>query len=442
MPEFNWVVLAGVEFGLLLMIACFFLLFHVRGLRVLIAALEARVLSLRDVLRGARSEAKAARSELAELRRQSRDFAACLEQQIDITRDRHQSLQPDRDIVLDIAPDSPLERQALALRYALLIAEKEAWEAGDGSGPDFEVLGTKLGAIIGFYRQHAPAPADTDAAAAAADADGDADSLQQTIDDQRRQIANLERFRQLYFDGEKRWREASSRADGYIEELRTLGHSLGGGADFDGLLQQYNDVYAGLGELLTRNSEPETRPVAGATRIIVNQDEVNRLRNMAVDQHKVILQLKKQLAEAKSIEQKDAVIAELQKQLDRQERFLKESETCTRLLEDELNRTIEENQQLRSKAGGGSGVEDAEQQEMQRLIADLTRESREMLGAVAVLEEENRSLLAQLQEAGAAGEGSDSAALREQLQGAQNELQALQQRYVELEEHYLELKMQ
>ncbi len=427
MADSRWILLAGLEFGLLLLIACLFLLFHVRGLRELIAALEAKVVSLRKVLRGARSEATEARSELAAMRRQSRDFADYLEEQITATRNQHLSLQPDRDIVLDIAPDSPLERQALALRYALLIAEKESWEATEGKGCDWDVIGAKLGAIIDFYQQHAPVPAvEPDAGAG-----DEASALQQTIDSQRRQIANLERFRQLYFDGEKRWHEASSRADGYLEELRALGQTLGGGSEFDALLHQYNDVYARLGEFMTRNPEQEQR-AAPAQRVIVNQDEVNRLRNMAVDQHKVILQLKKQLAEAQSIEQKDAAIAELQKQLDRQARFLKESETCTRLLEDELNRTLDENQLLREQADGGG----AEQQELQQLVSDLTRESREMLSAITVLEEENRRLQAGLLD------GGDSTALRDQLQGAQSELQSLQQRYVELEERYLELKMQ
>ncbi len=438
MPQFNWILIAGIEFGLLLFVACLFLLFHVRGLRELIAALEARVLSLRDVLRGARFEARSARRELAEIRRQSRDFVDYLDEQIAATRNQHLSLQPDRDIVLDIAPDSPLERQALALRHALLIAEKESWEATEGKGCDWEVLGAKLGAIIEFYRQHEPVASGQRGEGVSPDA-----TLQQTVDGLQRQLANLEKFRQLYFDGEKRWREASGRADGYLEQLRALGQSLGGGSDFDTLLQQYQDAYADLGELLTRNPEQEQEPQRAsrpAQRLVINQDEVNRLRNMAVDQHKVILQLKKQLAEAQTIEQKDAVIAELQKQLDRQERFLKESETCTKLLEDELNRAIDENQQLRDQAGAGGGQSDVEQQEMQQLVADLTRESREMLSAITVLEEENRRLHEQVRADGA-GEG-DSAAAREQLQGAQNELQALQQRYVELEERYLELKMQ
>jgi hypothetical protein len=437
MPEFNWVLLAGIEFALLLICACLFLLFHVRDLRTLISALEARVLLLRDVVRGARSDASSARRELAEMRRQSRDFGDYLEEQIAATRNQHLSLQPDRDIVLDIAPDSPSERQALALRYALLIAEKESWEATGGKGCDWEVLSAKLGAIIDFYRQHESQPT----------VDGEPASVQ-AIDGLRRQVANLERFRQLYFDGEKRWRDASTRADGYLEELRALGQSLGGGSDFDMLLQQYHEVYADLGKLLTHNpeSEPQSGPKsqlgAPAARIVVNQEEVNRLRNMAVDQHKMILQLKKQLAGAQTVEQKDAVIAELQKQLERQERFLKESEICSKLLEDELNRAIDENQSLRQQLVDAAAG-DAEQQEMQQLVAELTRESREMLGAITVLEEENRRLQAQLPKSGAeAGGAVGDIALREQLQLVQGELQSLQQRYTELEERYLALKMQ
>ena len=332
MEESRWILLAGLEFGLLLFIACLFLLFHVRSLRMLVAALEAKVMSLRKVLRVSRSEARETRSELAAMRRDSRDFAGHLEQQIAATRERHLGLQPDRDIVLDIAADAPRERQALALRHALLIAEKAAWEASDDDGFAWAVLDTRLGAIIDFYQRRGPAPA-ADTVAAVGDAKSTA------------AVAN--------------------------------GATASGSPTGDGGVEL---------------------PVVALQRVIVNQDEVNRLRNMAVDQHKVILQLKKQLAEAQSIEQKDAAIAELQTQLDRQARFLQESDTCIRLLEEELQRALESQHQQQTPG------DSADVQELQQLVVDLTRESREMLSAITVLEEENRRLQAQLPEGANDGE--------------------------------------
>lgn len=80
-------------------------------------------------------------------------YADHVEAQIAATRSQHFSLTPDRDIVLDIAPEAPLERQALALRHAFLIAEKEAVLAGADNDIAWDMLQAKLSQIIQYYGQ-------------------------------------------------------------------------------------------------------------------------------------------------------------------------------------------------------------------------------------------------------------------------------------------------
>ena len=80
-----------------------------------------------------------------------KSFLDYIDEEIDATYVHHQSLNPDRDIVLDIAPESPIERQATALRHAFFIAEKEARYAGEEDHSSWDVLVTKYQHIIQFY---------------------------------------------------------------------------------------------------------------------------------------------------------------------------------------------------------------------------------------------------------------------------------------------------
>jgi len=214
--------------------------------------------------------------------------------------------------------------------------------------------------------------------------------------------------------------------------------------------------------------------------VIANQEEVLRLRNMAIDQHKMILSLRQQLESAQSIEEKDAAIAALHKQLERHERFLKESDICAKQVEAELERTLTRNHELEQQLlaaqqvvdsdvktmqaelartlvenealeqqlvelkqqGGGASASDDEMEQLKKIIEDFTHQSCEMLGAIEQLEQEARVLREQLTGAEAGVAPAEMTALQQQLAEAERELLSLQAQHVELEERYLELKIQ
>jgi Sec-independent protein translocase protein TatA len=448
-----WVYLIGYELAIVLVIVCLILFAYGRSLRRLIGALEDRVVALRESMRKKNLLFNTLKGELESLRHQVRHgYSDALEQQLDATRNRHASLSPDRDIVLDITADTPLDRQALALRHAFLIAEKEAVIAADGKGVDWDILQAKLTRIIQFYgtpelppgdgvldegfELDVPLEIDTDDGGQSGDA---------TLDNLKRQIENLEKFRRLYFDAEKKWRDARAEAGRYRQELLALGESLGGGEQFNELLRSYVDVYGDIDKVLQAEAEnggeaPGASVSVGKI-VITNQEEIQRLRNMAVDQHKLIVELKRQLAGAESEEDKECLFAEMQNQLERSERYLKESDNCVRQLETEISRLAQENDDLQKRAkAGGADPKVMEELDMARnLIASFTEQSRDMLSAIAALEEDNRKLA----EAGSAGGDSGRAAeLTAKLDKAQQELLDLQTQYIELEERYLELKMQ
>ncbi len=269
------------------------------------------------------------------------------------------------------------------------------------------------------------------------------------IEAYKKRIENLEGFKKLFFEMESKWETAKGQAEEYHEQLMAVGLQLGGGESFEKLLNDYSANFDELGGIIVSGGDSVT-PVNGDTieidgrtpsvgkMVIANQEEMQRLKNMAVDQHKVITELKRKLIDASTPEQQAQVADELTGQLEQQERFIKETETCTKLLEGELERTAQENEQPRKDLNGTDSAEETEK--LQQMVGDFTAESQDMLKTIGAMEEENQALKTQL-ESGAGGDAANVDVLKDKLGGVQQELLNLQTQHIELEERYLELKM-
>lgn len=468
MPDNSILLLIGLEIAVVLICLMGLVMWRARNLSKTGSALEAKVIELRQSLKGVRSELKVVRAEATPAQSQA-DYGEIIDAQIGATRNHHLGLNPERDIVLDMAMDAPAERRAVSLRHAFLIAEKEAWLASDnGRDVDWSVLEAKLGQIIQFYEQPA-ASADTeifteadgldaldldgDIAEMLPAADSEAVALQEIVENQKRQIANLERFKKLFFDADDKWRKAGKQAEQYRQEILAHSRTLNAGDEFNALMDNYNRVYVEFGSALADGELPRAAVEVGGEQpsvgkmVIANQEEMQRLRNMAVDQHKMILRLRQELEGAHTLEEKDHVIGELHKQLERHERFLKESDICTKQLENELERMLEENHVLKKKVievkqnTAPVQVANTDVEKMAAIIEDFTQQSGEMLNALEVLETECNELRLQLKSAETVpGDPAAVDGLKEQLAAAQQELLNLQTQHIELEERYLELK--
>ncbi len=486
MPDNPIIILAVVEMAVVLLFLIGALLFFISGQRRTLGTLEDKILTLRNTLKSARAEVKAARAELtARAGTTGGDFGEIIEEQINITRNHHLSLSPERDIVLDIGPDTPLDRRAVSLRHAFLIAEKEAWLAAEGKAIDWDVLSGKLARIIEFYEQAAtpvpaafpetesdmfdaleiePEPASVLAEPVVSGTESEElTELRETLANQKRHIENLERFKALFFATDEKWRAASEQAEQYHQLLLQKSRDIGVNADYEALLEKYGRVYDDFdASLAAERGDGQHRPAAvpvieidadepSVGRIVIaNQEEIQRLRNMAVDQHKMILRLREELTSAHSSEEKDRVIAELHKQLERHERFLRESDLCTKQLENELDRVLNENHGLKiklqdAKIHAAPAATDANVEQMLKIIEDFTEQSSEMLNAIEKLENECSELRAKLAAGGESRSGRDDNAelgrVRQELAAAKQELLTLHAQHVELEERYLELKV-
>lgn len=426
MTATEWALIILAELAVLLLALLLFALWDRRRRQSQMATLVERVQTLRG-------QVKQARVQVAQLQQQVHNAASLqryddwLDQRLQETREHHAGLGPDRDIALDLGDEASQQRRAAALRHAFLVAEKQACQEEQ---TDWSVLAERLQQMIEFLQEQAvevlpghiveDEPADTDAS----------DSTE--LETLRKRVANLEGFKKLYFELEEAWQRAQQEAEQSAAEWREEGDG-----DVEALLERYRQSYASVEEILLRD-QPSAgggvddsaleRPSVGKM-VIANQEEVQRLRNMAVDQHKVIEQLKRQLLGASSAEDKERLITEMAEQLERQKRFLKESETCTELLEKELNAALERKQELEVLLQQNPDSIDSEEiHHLETLVEDLTDEGRNLLESLAAVSEDNHKL----RETGSGDAGGDGS-LRE-------ELDALRMEYAQLEERYLSLK--
>ena len=257
----------------------------------------------------------------------------------------------------------------------------------------------------------------------------------------KKRVENLEKFKQLFFDLEKRWNQAQSEAQHYYNELHALAGGIEDREKYEMLLGQYGNSYNDIAQYLHTTSAAITgQPVESKTINIIRQDpraaeEIMKLRNVAADQYRVISNLQRKLEEARSAEEKDLVIKELEQQLQRQVRFVQESDTCVQLLEDELNKAHEQLAKQEDIIAHEHTLEE-ENQRIKETLQSFTHESKELLGNLETLERENDKLKMDLEKTGTEPDSAAPNSLP-----LQAELNELRKQYTELEEKYLELKL-
>jgi len=423
----NWVLIGAIETYAVLVIVCIFLLYHARGLKGLINRLQNKISDLVADLANAKQQFK----EAQQATNNGGSYSDQLEVQIDKNREYHQSLSADRDIALDLDSTTPLERKITALRHAVLIAEKEASLAGEDFSPNWNIIQNKFGGFLEFFNQGGTAPSGIQSL----EDDGDAmEGLQQALSDSYQRIENLEKFQQLFFEMEDKWEATKQQADDYFQQLQQLSVDESAQPQFDALLNSYRAVYDDIDQHFQQASSKKgtvelvSEPSPSPAR---SNAELDKLRSVAANQHQLINELQRRLDSANSNEERIELISELQKQLELQLRYVKESETCIELMDNELQSANERIQQLEQQAGkaeaGASRVKSLEAN-----VEKSAMECLKMKRMIDKLQQENDQLA---QQAMSTTSPADSQALK-------NKFQQLQQKYLGLEEKYLKLRTQ
>lgn len=369
---------------------------------------------------------------------QVQTYTSYIDEQITNLRDYHGKLKGGQEIALDIDPSAPLERRVAAMRHAVLIAEREATLTDE---VNWLALEARYKALFSYYEDY-PSP----------QAQARIKDLSDSLGQSHKQLAALEKYKKLYFDLEANWHACKNQADAYYKQIQgqvelVEGESTGA---LVALVDNYHHSYSAVTQLFDEQEPlPETLKVANK--------ELIELRKMTAQQHQLIDDLKQKMKSANDDNIKVELIRELESQLVRHERFLAESESCIKLMEDELAVTYKELQSLKAKLkvlpdlkaqikdlNEDAGVSDVM---LNRLKEDVKKLKLELAQAVANKPKADpKSLLGQVQESGVPSEIHQVNDFENDLENDFDQLkikhEQLEKQYADLEERYLDLKLE
>lgn len=339
----------------------------------------------------------------------SKTYSEYVEEQINLTKQHHEALTPDQDISLDLGLDNPLPRQIVSLRHAFLTCEKQALIQGESHKPNWSFIQEKLSQLIDFY---------TEARTLSEGLDDEIDDEKELL---KQRIVNLEKFKTLYFDLEKKWEEAQKQADDCLEELTEYANDQDDEA-LSSLVDRYQSSYEGFNDVMQTLSDKPEKNKQSVIEIVRSDPkstaEIKQLKGIAIDQQRVINELQKKLNEDSNHSE---LTASLSEQLEQQGRFIKEAESCISLLENELNtaQSALENNVVAIERG----------EKAKEALAQYARDNKRLQDTIDKLTKENIKMDKALNSSGSSVVASSE------------EFKELQQQYNELEDKYLELKM-
>jgi hypothetical protein len=403
-------LIVGAEVMVILIAILIFLLFQNRNLRRMVQQLKQKAQTLLSQIKNSGTDAPA---------HDPSGYLKFIDQQIDNTVSHHESLNSTRNIVLDIDGESALPHRTAALRHALLTAEKDAF-AGDDK-PDWRALRSRYEQIFSFLEDEDSSNNDS------AQSGLDSEQLRTELENAKSRINNLEKFKQLYFDLEDKWQSSKAEAQEHFNNISALASDLDASGNLSNALNDYHTSYVEVEKLIERGS-PDIVEVAGSN----NQSlaEIQHLRSVAADQHRIIEGLQQRLRNASNDEERTHIVQGLQDELQKQMRFVQESETCIQLLEDELGVALKDVEQLKAKLNTLP--------QLKAEMVDTRNRFDQMELKYHTAVSENRKLQKKLKE----NKSSLAPANSAEVTKLQNELNEMSKRYNELEEKFLDLKLQ
>ncbi len=415
----NALIFVAAEIIIVLLVCTVIFFVHSRKLKSLVRRQQEKLLAL--------LESQPKPSQAAPPPEPTQNYKSYLNEELDATSAQFSVFSPDQDIALELPNDSPLLQRILALRYAFLRAEELGTTEDKGTTEYWSIFQQALEPLLS--------------------AQGDPNSeLKAELETAKKRIENLEKFKRLFFDMEKQWAAAQANAQDYYAQLLALSEGVEDRAAFNNVLESYHGVYDSIQQNITQVIQNPDSFNQHKTINITRQDpraaeEIVKLRNVAADQHRIINDLQRKLTSAATAEEKEVVIQELQQQLQRQIRFVTESETCIQLLEDELAKAHEEIS-FQERSLDETNTLSEENQQIKNALHSFTLESKDLVSSINQLEDENDSLKQNMRTAPATiNSQSTTSESAPEFKKIQAELNDLKKQYAELEERYLDLKL-
>jgi hypothetical protein len=413
----NVLIIVVTEIILMLFIGIVFFALHARKLKSLVRRQQEKLLELLKAPRQPTSEIPPAPAVIV------KNYKSYLTAELDATAAEFAIHSPEGDIAQELASESPLIQRILALRYAFLRSEELGTTEERGTPQYWNIFLQTLAPLL---------------------AKQPVDNTSDELETAKKRIENLERFKRLFFDMEKQLATAQANAQNYHAQLLALSEGVHDRAAFNNVLENYHGVYDGIHHNITQvihNPDSFMHKTINITRQDPRAaEEIVKLRNVAADQHRVINDLQRKLIEATTNEQKELIIGELQQQLQRQMRFVQESETCIQLLEDELAKAHEEISSQEKNLDETNALSE-ENRQIKDALHSFTLESKDLISSIHELELENESLKQIHPSTSNTTSQAPAGTSQTDVGEIQVELNDLKKQYAELEEKYLDLKL-
>ncbi len=416
------IIVVAAEINIVLLICAVIFFIHARKLKSLVRRQQEKLIELLQSAKNTPVEAQPVVTPPP-----AESYKSYLNKELDATAAQFDADSPGHDIALELPADSPLFNRVLALRYAFLRAEELGTTEQSGTTEYWNIFLQTLAPLL-------TSQSGTEDA-----------ELKEELETAKKRIENLEKFKRLFFDMEKQWGTAKVNAQDYYSQLLALSEGVNDRQAFNDVLENYHGVYDSIQQNITQVIQNQDSRGQHKTINITRQDpraadEIMKLRNVAADQHRIINDLQRKLIEATTAEEKEAVIQELQLQLQRQTRFVTESETCIQLLEDELAKAHEEIS-VKEKTLDETNLLSEENQQIKNALHNFTLESKDLINSISELEEENDSLKQNLLQAPQTTTQGIAKEAPADMKKMQSELMDMKKQYAELEEKYLDLKL-
>lgn len=385
----EWVLYTIAEVILVLVILCLLLLFHAKGLKAALLALQKRLArALQDLKDAKASQASGTDSGVS--------YADQVKAHIKTTQAHHASLSPDRNIDQDIAPDTPSPRMVAAMRNRFLKAEQDAID---------QEYGTDWSRLAEHYQLLMPQETASELLPPPPDAL-----------DYEQQRAEIERFKRLFHTMEAQWVSAKAKAEQYYAQLV----NVIGDSDDPGHQQLRELAESQLNELKAQPKPGKVNPEAAS-----KAPDLASLKAINAQQRREIEELQRRLQAADLETEQGGLVQELEQQLSRQLKLMKESEVCIELLEQEL---ADVTQRMHILEHEHKRIKTEQLLSRKEALAELTKEKQQLSKKIRQLESENEQLagLAELADA----------EQRRKLTQKDQEISAIKQKFTELAKRY------
>ncbi len=290
--------------------------------------------------------------------------------------------------------DSPsVEKFILIAGYQIMIAARAALENSNEPDAAWEKIKNEITPLIENYLS----PALSAPSLLADSPDEGADNLQAELENAHQRIANLEKFKQLYFDLQDRLVSSVEEIENLNQQIAEIVEGDDNFANIRAIIEKNKTQYIHMGQMIGMDKEHHHESVLAkmdysAELISERKDEIKRLKQQISQQFEEIWGLQSRLSNPSGVTPDSA---QLSAGIETMSRQLKDSEMCIETMDMEIQTLSSEIANLQNKlqqqeAGSvsGSGLVELEEKVLKKdqIIARFTQESNELMSCITGLE--------------------------------------------------------